>query len=72
MVKDLILSLVASTDILATVLEEMLPFPECELSILDKLKFRKEPEAGSTLDHVLRDLNSNDISGSVYPTPCTM
>ncbi|XP_018619532.1 AP-2 complex subunit alpha-2-like isoform X1 [Scleropages formosus] len=42
-VEYLRLSCVASTDILATVLEEMPPFPERESSILAKLKKRKGP-----------------------------
>ncbi|XP_059928042.1 AP-2 complex subunit alpha-2-like isoform X1 [Gadus macrocephalus] len=42
-VEYLRLSTIASTDILATVLEEMPPFPERESSILTKLKRRKGP-----------------------------
>uniref|UniRef100_A0A8C5B354 AP-2 complex subunit alpha n=1 Tax=Gadus morhua TaxID=8049 RepID=A0A8C5B354_GADMO len=42
-VEYLRLSTIASTDILATVLEEMPPFPERESSILAKLKRRKGP-----------------------------
>ncbi|KAK0144013.1 AP-2 complex subunit alpha-2 [Merluccius polli] len=42
-VEYLRLSCIASTDILATVLEEMPPFPERESSILAKLKRKKGP-----------------------------
>uniref|UniRef100_A0AAY4BHN4 AP-2 complex subunit alpha n=1 Tax=Denticeps clupeoides TaxID=299321 RepID=A0AAY4BHN4_9TELE len=42
-VEYLRLSCIASTDILATVLEEMPPFPERESSILAKLKKKKGP-----------------------------
>lgn len=42
-VEYLKLSCIASTDILATVLEEMPPFPERESSILAKLKRKKGP-----------------------------
>ncbi|CAL8243262.1 unnamed protein product [Lota lota] len=42
-VEYLRLSCIASTDILATVLEEMPPFPERESSIMAKLKRRKGP-----------------------------
>ncbi|KAJ7390946.1 AP-2 complex subunit alpha-2 [Desmophyllum pertusum] len=40
------LSTVASPDVLATVLEEMPPFPERESSILAKLKKKKQEKAG--------------------------
>lgn len=56
----------------ATVLEEMPPFPERESSILAKLKRKKGPGAGSTLDDGRRDPSSNDINGGVEPTPSTV
>uniref|UniRef100_A0A452QZ20 AP-2 complex subunit alpha n=1 Tax=Ursus americanus TaxID=9643 RepID=A0A452QZ20_URSAM len=64
-VEYLTLSSVASTDVLATVLEEMPPFPERESSILAKLKRKKGPGAGSALDDGRRDPSSNDINGGV-------
>uniref|UniRef100_A0A8C4LGY1 AP-2 complex subunit alpha n=1 Tax=Equus asinus TaxID=9793 RepID=A0A8C4LGY1_EQUAS len=57
-VEYLTLSSVASTDVLATVLEEMPPFPERESSILAKLKRKKGPGAGSALDDGRRDPSS--------------
>ncbi|KAM8790993.1 AP-2 complex subunit alpha-1 isoform 2-T2 [Rhynchonycteris naso] len=71
-VEYLTLSSVASTDVLATVLEEMPPFPERESSILAKLKRKKGPGAGSALDEGRRDPSSNDINGGVEPTPSTV
>ncbi|XP_008589128.1 PREDICTED: AP-2 complex subunit alpha-1 isoform X2 [Galeopterus variegatus] len=71
-VEYLTLSSVASTDVLATVLEEMPPFPERESSILAKLKRKKGPGAGSALDDGRRDPSSNDINGGVEPTPSTV
>ncbi|NP_001382021.1 AP-2 complex subunit alpha-1 isoform 1 [Rattus norvegicus] len=68
-VEYLTLSSVASTDVLATVLEEMPPFPERESSILAKLKRKKGPGAASALDDSRRDTSSNDINGGVEPTP---
>ena len=44
------LSTVASTDVLATVLEEMPPFPERESSILAKLK-KKRPATKDVPEH---------------------
>ncbi|KAK9395368.1 AP-2 complex subunit alpha-1 [Crotalus adamanteus] len=58
------LSSIASTDVLATVLEEMPPFPERESSILAKLKKKKGPGAGSELDDGKKDPNS-EINGSM-------
>ncbi|XP_077940475.1 AP-2 complex subunit alpha-2 isoform X3 [Gasterosteus aculeatus] len=49
-VEYLKLSSIASTDVLATVLEEMPPFPERESSILAKLKKKKGPGAVSVPD----------------------
>ncbi|XP_054106348.2 AP-2 complex subunit alpha-1 isoform X2 [Callithrix jacchus] len=71
-VEYLTLSSVASTDVLATVLEEMPPFPERESSILAKLKRKKGPGAASALDDGRRDPSSNDINGGVEPTPSTV
>ncbi|PIK51840.1 putative AP-2 complex subunit alpha-2 isoform X3 [Apostichopus japonicus] len=48
-VEYLKLSVISSADILATVLEEMPPFPERESSLLAKLK-KKTGEAGGTID----------------------
>nr|XP_004672280.1 AP-2 complex subunit alpha-1 isoform X2 [Jaculus jaculus] len=71
-VEYLTLSSVASTDVLATVLEEMPPFPERESSILAKLKRKKGPGAASALDEGRRDPSSNDINGGMDPTPSTV
>ncbi|XP_057616915.1 AP-2 complex subunit alpha-1 isoform X2 [Chionomys nivalis] len=71
-VEYLTLSSVASTDVLATVLEEMPPFPERESSILAKLKRKKGPGAASALDDSRRDTSNNDINGGVEPTPSTV
>ncbi|XP_053771747.1 AP-2 complex subunit alpha-1 isoform X2 [Desmodus rotundus] len=71
-VEYLTLSSVASTDVLATVLEEMPPFPERESSILAKLKRKKGPGAGSALDDGRRDPSSNDINGGVEPAASTV
>ncbi|KAL0609864.1 AP-2 complex subunit alpha-1 [Plecturocebus cupreus] len=71
-VEYLTLSSVASTDVLATVLEEMPPFPERESSILAKLKRKKGPGAASALDDGRRDPSSNDINGGIEPTPSTV
>ncbi|XP_060758324.1 AP-2 complex subunit alpha-2 isoform X2 [Neoarius graeffei] len=49
-VEYLKLSSIASTDVLATVLEEMPPFPERESSILAKLKKKKGPGAVSSAE----------------------
>ncbi|XP_037111729.1 AP-2 complex subunit alpha-2 isoform X3 [Syngnathus acus] len=49
-VEYLKLSSIASTDVLATVLEEMPPFPERESSILAKLKKKKGPGAVAVTD----------------------
>ncbi|XP_053708067.1 AP-2 complex subunit alpha-2 isoform X3 [Synchiropus splendidus] len=58
-VEYLKLSSIASTDVLATVLEEMPPFPERESSILAKLKKKKGPGAVS-----VTDLEDNKREGS--------
>ncbi|XP_042610781.1 AP-2 complex subunit alpha-2-like [Cyprinus carpio] len=55
-VEYLKLSSIASTDVLATVLEEMPPFPERESSILAKLKKKKGPGAVSSTPSPSADL----------------
>lgn len=69
-VEYLKLSSIASTDVLATVLEEMPPFPERESSILAKLKKKKGPGAVTELDEGKKDQNS-EINGGVEATPST-
>uniref|UniRef100_A0A8D3D446 AP-2 complex subunit alpha n=1 Tax=Scophthalmus maximus TaxID=52904 RepID=A0A8D3D446_SCOMX len=58
-VEYLRLSCIASTDILATVLEEMPPFPERESSILAKLKRKKGPGNRPDIDDPRRNVNGN-------------
>ncbi|XP_029904002.1 AP-2 complex subunit alpha-2 [Myripristis murdjan] len=58
-VEYLRLSCIASTDILATVLEEMPPFPERESSILAKLKRKKGPGNLPDIDDTRRSVNGN-------------
>ncbi|XP_075881032.1 AP-2 complex subunit alpha-2 isoform X2 [Nelusetta ayraudi] len=58
-VEYLRLSCIASTDILATVLEEMPPFPERESSILAKLKRKKGPGHLPDIDDARRNVNGN-------------
>ncbi|GLD55625.1 AP-2 complex subunit alpha-2-like protein, partial [Lates japonicus] len=58
-VEYLRLSCIASTDILATVLEEMPPFPERESSILAKLKRKKGPGNLPDIDDARRNVNGN-------------
>ncbi|KAM6950566.1 AP-2 complex subunit alpha-2-like isoform 2-T2 [Lycodopsis pacificus] len=53
------LSCIASTDILATVLEEMPPFPERESSILAKLKRKKGPGNVPDIDDARWNVNGN-------------
>ncbi|XP_073073470.1 AP-2 complex subunit alpha-2 isoform X1 [Manis javanica] len=67
-VEYLRLSTVASTDILATVLEEMPPFPERESSILAKLKKKKGPSTVTDLEGAKRERGA-DINGG--PEPAT-
>ncbi|KPP61719.1 AP-2 complex subunit alpha-2-like [Scleropages formosus] len=67
-VEYLRLSCVASTDILATVLEEMPPFPERESSILAKLKKKKGPGA---LPDVATPPSSTDLLSLSSPTSLT-
>ncbi|XP_026149337.1 AP-2 complex subunit alpha-2 isoform X2 [Mastacembelus armatus] len=75
-VEYLRLSSIASTDILATVLEEMPPFPERESSILAKLKKKKGPGNLPDMDDAKRNVNGstehsekNEATdkGSTYP-----
>ncbi|XP_042340587.1 AP-2 complex subunit alpha-2 isoform X2 [Plectropomus leopardus] len=58
-VEYLRLSCIASTDILATVLEEMPPFPERESSILAKLKKKKGPGNLPDIDDARWNVNGN-------------
>ncbi|KAK2853434.1 hypothetical protein Q5P01_006095 [Channa striata] len=58
-VEYLRLSCVASTDILATVLEEMPPFPERESSILAKLKRKKGPGHLPDINNTRRNVNGS-------------
>ncbi|XP_053093988.1 AP-2 complex subunit alpha-2 isoform X1 [Pangasianodon hypophthalmus] len=62
-VEYLRLSCIASTDILATVLEEMPPFPERESSILAKLKKKKGSGPGSEVDDSRKERSAN-VNGS--------
>ncbi|KAK1161834.1 hypothetical protein AOXY_G19490 [Acipenser oxyrinchus oxyrinchus] len=65
-VEYLRLSSIASTDILATVLEEMPPFPERESSILTKLKKKKGPGKVPDVEETKKERNS-DMNGSTEP-----
>ncbi|XP_072515962.1 AP-2 complex subunit alpha-2 [Salminus brasiliensis] len=58
-VEYLRLSCIASTDILATVLEEMPPFPERESSILAKLKKKKGSGTVSDMEDSRKERNAN-------------
>ncbi|XP_053709651.1 AP-2 complex subunit alpha-2 isoform X2 [Synchiropus splendidus] len=58
-VEYLRLSSIATTDILATVLEEMPPFPERESSILAKLKKKKGPGNLPDIDDNRRNMNGS-------------
>uniref|UniRef100_A0A8C7RYC4 AP-2 complex subunit alpha n=1 Tax=Oncorhynchus mykiss TaxID=8022 RepID=A0A8C7RYC4_ONCMY len=66
-VEYLKLSSIASTDVLATVLEEMPPFPERESSILAKLKKKKGPGAVSFCSNC--KTQHNDINHLSTPSP---
>uniref|UniRef100_A0A8C7QEZ8 AP-2 complex subunit alpha n=1 Tax=Oncorhynchus mykiss TaxID=8022 RepID=A0A8C7QEZ8_ONCMY len=69
-VEYLRLSCIASTDILATVLEEMPPFPERESSILAKLKRKKGPgNLHPDLDENRKERSVN--GGTVFASPTT-
>ncbi|KAJ8394963.1 hypothetical protein AAFF_G00040860 [Aldrovandia affinis] len=65
-VEYLRLSCIASTDILATVLEEMPPFPERESSILAKLKKKKGPGKLPDIEEIRKEKNAN-INGGTEP-----
>ncbi|KAK1335359.1 hypothetical protein QTO34_003145 [Cnephaeus nilssonii] len=69
-VEYLRLSTVASTDILATVLEEMPPFPERESSILAKLKKKKGPGTVMGLEEGKRE-RGPDVNGGPEPAPAS-
>ncbi|MEQ2209887.1 AP-2 complex subunit alpha-1, partial [Xenoophorus captivus] len=62
-VEYLKLSSIASTDVLATVLEEMPPFPERESSILAKLKKKKGPGAVSVAELEDGKRESGELNG---------
>ncbi|KAF5894205.1 AP-2 complex subunit alpha-2, partial [Clarias magur] len=62
-VEYLRLSCIASTDILATVLEEMPPFPERESSILAKLKKKKGSGTSVEVDDSRKERTAN-VNGS--------
>uniref|UniRef100_A0A3Q3WGR5 AP-2 complex subunit alpha n=1 Tax=Mola mola TaxID=94237 RepID=A0A3Q3WGR5_MOLML len=62
-VEYLKLSSIASTDVLATVLEEMPPFPERESSILAKLKKKKGPGAVSVTELEDSKRESGELNG---------
>ncbi|XP_062275477.1 AP-2 complex subunit alpha-2 isoform X1 [Scomber scombrus] len=68
-VEYLRLSCIASTDILATVLEEMPPFPERESSILAKLKRKKGPGHLPDMDDTRRNVNGNTEHSETPETP---
>uniref|UniRef100_A0A8D0CAP5 AP-2 complex subunit alpha n=1 Tax=Salvator merianae TaxID=96440 RepID=A0A8D0CAP5_SALMN len=76
-VEYLRLSTIASTDILATVLEEMPPFPERESSILAKLKKKKGPNTVTDLEETKKERNpeangsteANLVNASTVSTP---
>uniref|UniRef100_A0AAY4CLM6 AP-2 complex subunit alpha n=1 Tax=Denticeps clupeoides TaxID=299321 RepID=A0AAY4CLM6_9TELE len=62
-VEYLKLSSIASTDVLATVLEEMPPFPERESSILAKLKKKKGPGAVSSTEQEDGKREGGELNG---------
>uniref|UniRef100_A0A8C5MS13 AP-2 complex subunit alpha n=1 Tax=Leptobrachium leishanense TaxID=445787 RepID=A0A8C5MS13_9ANUR len=68
-VEYLRLSSIASNDILATVLEEMPPFPERESSILAKLKKKKGPGTVTDLEEIKKEKSSSDVNGGTEPAP---
>nr|DBA17317.1 TPA: hypothetical protein GDO54_002783 [Pyxicephalus adspersus] len=68
-VEYLRLSSIASNDILATVLEEMPPFPERESSILAKLKKKKGPGTVTDLEDTKKEKNNSDVNGGIEPAP---
>uniref|UniRef100_A0AAY5E9I8 AP-2 complex subunit alpha n=1 Tax=Electrophorus electricus TaxID=8005 RepID=A0AAY5E9I8_ELEEL len=69
-VEYLKLSSIASTDVLATVLEEMPPFPERESSILAKLKKKKGPGAVDTFKKQKKQKKNTSLF-SLCHTPST-
>ncbi|KAI1890143.1 hypothetical protein AGOR_G00170630 [Albula goreensis] len=69
-VEYLRLSCIASTDILATVLEEMPPFPERESSILAKLKKKKGPGKLPDIEDSRKEKHAN-INGGTEPVNTT-
>ncbi|XP_067830469.1 AP-2 complex subunit alpha-2-like isoform X4 [Heptranchias perlo] len=64
-VEYLKLSSIASTDVLATVLEEMPPFPERESSILAKLKKKKGPSTMTDIEEGKKE--QTEVNGGVEP-----
>lgn len=70
-VEYLRLSCIASTDILATVLEEMPPFPERESSILAKLKKKKGPGHLPDIDDTRRNVNGSNAHSENTEAPKT-
>lgn len=64
-VEYLKLSSIASTDVLATVLEEMPPFPERESSILAKLKKKKGPGTKTEMEEGKKE--QTEVNGGVEP-----
>ncbi|XP_053304587.1 AP-2 complex subunit alpha-2 isoform X2 [Spea bombifrons] len=68
-VEYLRLSSIASNDILATVLEEMPPFPERESSILAKLKKKKGPGTVTDLEDTKKEKSASDVNGGTEPAP---
>ncbi|KAL2088948.1 hypothetical protein ACEWY4_015847 [Coilia grayii] len=69
-VEYLRLSCIASTDILATVLEEMPPFPERESSILAKLKRKKGPGTVPDIEESRKERSAN-VNGGTNHTSAT-
>lgn len=68
------LSSIATADVLATVLEEMPPFPERESSILAKLKKKKPssvPEGSEQKEHTATKLPQAQMSNNVESNPPT-
>ncbi|KAM9844161.1 AP-2 complex subunit alpha-2 isoform 3-T3 [Aulostomus maculatus] len=70
-VEYLKLSSIASTDVLATVLEEMPPFPERESSILAKLKKKKGPGAVSVTELEDNKREGGELNGGGERGPDT-
>ncbi|XP_041673253.1 AP-2 complex subunit alpha-2 isoform X2 [Cheilinus undulatus] len=70
-VEYLKLSSIASTDVLATVLEEMPPFPERESSILAKLKKKKGPGAVSVTELEDNKREGGELNGGADRGPDT-